>query len=279
MKANIGRVIAPLLVVALALLSHAGAAPPAAAHLSAATEYPAQQCPTVTVSCPDSGAEGAEITYTANVSGGDPSVTPTFNWTVSAGTISSGQGTSSIKVETVGAGGQSITATVDVGGYSRECRTSNSCTASVTKNSAPAVKFGEYVTRDLSANKAQLDKFILALQRDPTAQGYLIAYGGRTSRPEDAQKAADNATDYTMNVRKMDGARTLSGVGGYREQPTIELWIAPPGATPPNATPTIAAKDVKPAPAAKPAAPGKPAAPAAQPAAKPKPAPKTGKKS
>jgi len=93
-----------------------------------------------------------------------------------------------------------------------------------------------------------LDEFVLALRNDPTAQGYVIAYGGRTSRPEDAQKAADNATDYTMNTRKMDGARTLSGVGGYREEPAIELWIAPHGGTPPMATPTVAPEDVKPAP-------------------------------
>ncbi|MCA1565642.1 MAG: hypothetical protein LC803_08380 [Acidobacteria bacterium] len=183
------------------------------------------------------------------MSGGDTHVTPTFNWTVSAGMISSGQGTSSIKVDTTGIGGQTVTATVDVGGFLRECRTSNSCTTGIAKKTAPPVKFGEYVTNDLSANKAQLDKFVLALQQDPTAQGYLIAYGGRTSQPDDAQKAADNATDYTINTRKMDGARTLSGVGGYREQPTVELWIAPPGATPPLATPTIDPKDVKPAPA------------------------------
>jgi len=252
MKANLWRVIAPLVVAALALLPHTGAIPPASAHPSAETVQPTRQCPTVTVSCPDTGAGGVEMTYTANVSGGDPNVTPTFNWTVSAGTISSGQGTSSISVDTTGTAGQTITATVDVGGFSRECRTSNSCTASVAKPAAPSVKYGEYVTRDLSANKPQLDKYVLALQKDPTAQGYLIAYGGRTSRPEDAQKAADNATDYTMNVRKMDGARTLSGVGGYREQPTVEMWIAPPGGTPPMATPTVAEKDVKPAPAAKP---------------------------
>jgi hypothetical protein len=120
------------------------------------------------------------------------------------------------------------------------------------KKGVPAVKFGEYVTPDLSANKAKLDEFVLALQQDPTAQGYLIAYGGRASRPEDAQRAADNATDYTINVRKIDGARTLSGVGGYRERPTVELWIAPAGGTPPMATPTVDPKDVKPAPAAKP---------------------------
>lgn len=258
MKAKLWRVVAPLLVVALALLPPAGAAPPASAQPRAETEQQQAQCPTVTVSCPDDAAEGTEPTYTTNVSGGDPNVTPTYNWTVSAGTISSGQGTSTIRVDTAGVGGQTITATVDVGGFARECRTSNSCTISVTKKAAPAVKFGEYVTRDLSANKAKLDEFVLALQQDPTAQGYLIAYGGRTSRPEDAQKAADNATDYTMSVRKMDGARTLSGVGGYREQPAVELWIAPAGGSPPMATPTVDPKDVKPAPA--------------------KPAPKSGKK-
>jgi hypothetical protein len=246
MKLSYLRLAAPLVAVALALLPG----------VRAASQQQKTACPTVTVSCPDAVDDGVPLTFTANVSGGDPNVTPTFNWTVSAGTISSGQGTSSITVDTTGVGGQTVTATVDVGGYARECSTSSSCTASVGKKGAPAVKFGEYVTSDLSANKAQLDKFVNALQEDPTAQGYIIAYGGRTSRPEDAQKAADNATNYTMNTRKMDGARTLSGVGGYREQPTVEMWIAPAGGTPPMATPTVDPKDVKPAPA-KPAAPPK----------------------
>lgn len=236
-------------LVALAAAAGLGSSVPPSSAQQPRPQPSPSQCPVVRVSCADSAEEGAEPTYTADVSGGDPGVTPTFNWTVSAGSISSGQGTSTIKVETVGAGGQTITATVDVGGYSRECATSDSCTISVTKKSVPAAKFGEYTTADLSANKAQLDKWVLALQQDPTAQGYLIAYGGRASQPEDAQKAADNATDYTINVRKMDGARTLSGVGGYREQPTVELWIAPAGGTPPMATPTVDPKDVKPAPA------------------------------
>ena len=203
-------------------------------------------CPEVRVSCSDSVEVGADLEFTADVSGGPSDVTPTFNWTVSAGSIKSGQGTSAIVVDTTGTGGQTITATVDVGGFARECSTSNSCTTSVEGKAAPAVKFGEYVTRDLSANKAMLDEFVLALLNDPEAQGYIIAYGGKTSRPDDAQTAANNATDYTMNTRKMDGARTLSGVGGYREEPAIELWIAAPGGAPPMATPTVAPEDVKP---------------------------------
>lgn len=218
-----------------------------AAAMSASGQDAPASCPAVKVSCPDSVEVGADLTFTASVSGGPSAVTPTYNWTVSAGSIKSGQGTSTIVVDTAGTGGQTITATVDVGGYARECSTSHSCTTSVAEKARPAVKFGEYVTRDLSANKKMLDDFVIALQNDPEAQGYLIAYGGKTSGPNDAQKAADNATDYTMNTRKMDGARTLSGVGGYREEPTIELWIAPPGGAPPMATPTVAAEDVKPA--------------------------------
>jgi hypothetical protein len=133
------------------------------------------QCPNVSVSGPYVDVkEGAEAMFSVNVSGGDPNVIPTYNWTVSDGMISSGQGTPTIKVETVKAG-QTITATVDVGGYARDCNTTHSYTISIVKKGPPAIKFGEYATPDLSANKAQLDKFVRALEQDPSAQGYLIA--------------------------------------------------------------------------------------------------------
>jgi hypothetical protein len=254
MRSVYARLLSAALVAALGAAGVGPSASPSSAQQPRPTPAPSQ-CPDVRVSCPDSTFEADPVAYTADVSGGDASVTPTYNWTVSAGTISSGQGTSSVTVDTTGVGGQTITATVDVGGYARHCATSASCTVSVEKKGPPAVKFGEYTTADLSADKAQLDKWVAALERDPTAQGYLIAYGGRTSNPGDAQRAADNATDYTMSVRKMDGARTLSGTGGYREQPTVELWIAPAGGMPPMATPTVDPRDVKPAPPKTPAKP------------------------
>ena len=55
-----------------------------------ASAQEAASCPTVTVSCPDSVEVGKELTFTAGVRGGDANVEPTYNWTVSAGTISSG---------------------------------------------------------------------------------------------------------------------------------------------------------------------------------------------
>lgn len=99
-----------------------------------AQQKPAPKCPTVRVSCPDQVKQGEPITFTADVNGGDPNVTPTFNWTVSASGIESGQGTSSITVDTKEVkAGTTITATVDVGGYDRECSTSSSCTTSIVK--------------------------------------------------------------------------------------------------------------------------------------------------
>jgi hypothetical protein len=124
-----------------------------AAPMKASAQDAPASCPTVRVSCPDSVEVGADLTFTASVSGDPAGVTPTYNWTVSAGSIKSGQGTAAIVVDTTGTGGQTITATVDVGGYARECITSNSCTTSVAEKAVPAVKFGEYVTPDLSANR------------------------------------------------------------------------------------------------------------------------------
>src|SRR4029434_7755447 len=72
---------------------------------------PPPPCPVVSVSCPTAVEPNAPITFTASVSGGAAGATCTYNWSVSAGTISSGQGTSTITVDTNGvAGGQSVTA-------------------------------------------------------------------------------------------------------------------------------------------------------------------------
>jgi hypothetical protein len=94
-------------------------------------------CPTTKVQCPDSVRKGGGPKFIAEVKGGDEQVTPTYNWTVSAGAIESGQGTSTIAVDLAGVqAGASVTATVEVGGYDRQCgygSTVNSCTTSVEK--------------------------------------------------------------------------------------------------------------------------------------------------
>lgn len=214
------------------------------------------RCPVVRVTCLGSFEEGMPASFGAEVSGGDPKVTPTFNWAVSAGTIAAGQGTSAVMVDTMGVGMQSVTATVVVGGYARDCGASASCTMSVFKPKPR--KFDEYGGPPAERTE-NLINFEIQLLREPGAQAYIITYGGRTSRPGEAKAAADKAKDYLVNTRGSEAARIVTVDGGYREQPSVELWIVPEGASPPAPTPTVDAKDVKPPrkPAAKPRTPPK----------------------
>lgn len=92
-----------------------------------------QHCPVVEVTCDAAAQEGTQLLYTTGVSGGDADVGPTFNWSVSAGGISSGQGTSSITVDSSSIGGSTVTASVEVGGYASECQTVASCSVAVNK--------------------------------------------------------------------------------------------------------------------------------------------------
>ena len=91
-----------------------------------------QACPVIKVTASaDENKEGAALSFTGNVSpGGDY----TYNWSISDGVITSGQGTSSITVDSKGKAGGSITATVDVGGVNKNCTSTSSATVMVIAN-------------------------------------------------------------------------------------------------------------------------------------------------
>ena len=186
-------------------------------------------CPTVSVSCPTDVKLGEPITFTASVSG-DANVT--YNWSVSAGTISSGQGTSSISVDTTGLGGQTVTATVELGGLDPSCSRTASCTTGVIPAAAVPVKFDEYGNIRFNDEKARLDNYAIQLQNQPGSQGYIVAYG---SCEGEAQARADRAKDYLVNTRGIDAGRLMTVDGGCRSDLTVELWVVPTGATPPAA--------------------------------------------
>jgi len=199
-------------------------------------------CPTVSVSCPSDVDQGSAITYSAAVNG-DANVT--YNWSVSAGTITSGQGTSSITVDTANLGGQTVTATVELGGLDPSCSRTASCTTSIRAPNPPAVKFDEYGNIKFNDEKARLDNYAIQLQNQPGSQGYILAYG---SCEGEAQARADRAKDYLVNTRGIDASRLVTVDGGCRAELLVELWIVPTGATPPAAS---ADNAVSPCPACK----------------------------
>jgi len=186
-------------------------------------------CPTVSVSCPSDVDQGSPITYSA--SAGDANVT--YNWSVSAGTISSGQGTSSIQVDTAGLGGQTVTATVEVGGLDPSCSRTASCSTSVRPGPVYPTKFDEYGNIKFNDEKARLDNYAIQLQNAPGSTGTIVAFGTCAG---EAQARADRAKDYLVNTRGIDAGRLTTVDGGCREELVVELWVVPTGAVAPTPT-------------------------------------------
>ncbi len=191
-------------------------------------------CPTISVSCPADVEQGAPITFNASVGGGPPSLTPTYNWSVSAGTITSGQGTSSIQVDTAGLGGQTVTATVEVGGVDPACATRTaSCSTQVrVPTVVEPVKFDEYGDIRFNDEKARLDNYAIQLQNQPGATATIIAYGTCEGQ---GQARADRAKNYLVNTRGIEASRITAIDGGCRSDLTVQLWIVPTGASAPAA--------------------------------------------
>ena len=187
-------------------------------------------CPTVSLSCPSDVEPGSAITVSSSLSS---AANVTYGWTVSAGTITSGQGTSSITVDTAGLAGQSVTITVEVGGLDPACSRTASCSTSVRAPAPGPTKFDEYGNIKFNDEKARLDNYAIQLQNQPGAQGYIIAYG---SCAGEAQARADRAKDYLVNTRGIDAGRIVTMDGGCRSDLSVELWIVPSGATPPAAS-------------------------------------------
>jgi hypothetical protein len=201
-------------------------------------EKPPPPCPVVSVSCPSDVGPGEPITYTASVSGGETGATWTYNWSVSAGTISSGQGTSTITVDTAGLAGQSVTATVSIGGADPSCTgTTASCTTNIRTPPPSPNKFDEYGNIRFNDEKARLDNYAIQLQNDPNASGTIIVYGTCAG---EAQQRGDRAKDYLVNTRGIEASRITVVDGGCRADMAVQLWIVPSGATAPAADTTNA---------------------------------------
>lgn len=190
-------------------------------------------CPAIEIVCPTDIALGQPITFTSRLTGGVPANTNAlYNWTVTAGTIIAGQGTDTIKVDTTGLGGQTVRASLSVGGYNLECAAD--CGVSVPLPRLISRKFDEFPDISRNDEKARLDNYGIELQNDPTATAYVIVYPGRSGKRGEVQHHASRIVDYLVNSRGLDKSRIVTLVGPVRDNLFVELWITPQGATPPN---------------------------------------------
>jgi hypothetical protein len=217
---------------------------------------PKSPCPfPVSVSAPQQVTDGEIITFSADVSyGGTSSLNYKWKVTPSTARIVSGANSPTLNVDSTGLGGHRIVATLiaDDGSSDPACSQSAqafSVVAPLPKRVIISQEFDECNNCTFDDQKARLDNLAVELQNDPSTRAYIIAYGGRTSPLGQVEVLMSRARDYLTSQRGIDASRFVLVNGGFREEDSVELWMVPSGAKPPQPTPTVKISDVLPAPA------------------------------
>jgi hypothetical protein len=102
-------------------------------------------------------------------------------------------------------------------------------------NYAPLEDYGDIAFKD---EKPRLDNFASQLQHDPELVGYIVVYARRSGHARVAQRRANRAKKYIVNVRGIESVRILTIVGGRRETLTTELYLLRRDLPAPTANPS-----------------------------------------
>lgn len=194
-----------------------------------------------TLDGPDRITEGDAVTFAAINSGTAP-IPINYAWKVSNGRVTRGLGTPSITVDSTGIGGKTINAELDVNDdvYDGKCRQVISVPTEVipppTVEQPRPFRCDEFEAKVPDFDKARFDNCVIQAQNTPDAQLYIIIYPGtdRLSVTRNTyDKLSKRALDYMVKTRGFDPRRIQIVKGTSRIKTTYEVWIVPPGATPP----------------------------------------------
>jgi hypothetical protein len=191
-------------------------------------------CGIVGIDGPSQVASGTPIVLKAKISGMIHTTKPEFKWKVSAGTITLGQGTDEICVDTTGLGGVDVIATVELAGAPLGCNTSADKKMQIEPHGFTCtLRFDEYGDLKFEDEKARLDNFAIQITNEPLSSGYILMSAGLITFENEATERLDRAKSYLVNVREIDPSRVFTVDCGFAKELSINLHIVPIGSTPP----------------------------------------------
>ena len=189
-------------------------------------------CGIVGIDVPSKVEPNTPLVLKARVSGMLHTTKPEFKWKVSVGTITQGQGTDEITVDTAGVGGQELTVTVELSGAPLGCNGSGSSTVQIELPPlACGLVFDSYGEIKFEDEKARLDNFAIQLSNEPLFSGYIFMSAGQKTYENEATEHLDRIKSYLVNVRDIDANRVVTLNCGFTQDLTIRLRLVPFGST------------------------------------------------
>ena len=187
-------------------------------------------CPAIELFGPSGNtAPGDPIKYSVKVDANGGALNIEYVWSVSSGEIISGQGTSEILIKGVSDIGN-LTTTVKIEGLREGCPNAES--ESMFIDPPPQAQLIEtFRGRLQEKDKTRLDKFVAALETDPSARG-VIFFGGTPARI----KANKRILMELAPTCRFSVAPRITLVDLDRQNEFLELWIVPAGANEPDSS-------------------------------------------
>lgn len=93
--------------------------------------------------------------------------------------------------------------------------------------------------RSFEQDKPRIDRFARTLRENPSAHGYIIAYGGLVSYKNEARIRLNCTRKYLIATHGIERSRLMLIDGGYRNEVTVELHLIKPEGPTPTAFPTV----------------------------------------
>lgn len=108
-------------------------------------------------------------------------------------------------------------------------------------------KFDQYGFIDFKEEATRLRQLAATLRNWPGARAYIIVYPSRATQLKEVLARAARAKTYLVKKEKVGTNRVFTMVGGYREEPSVELFITVQNGEPPIPSPPRRnEEDVKP---------------------------------
>ena len=188
-------------------------------------------CGIVGIDGPSEAELGTTLQFKVKITGMLHMTKPEFKWTVSAGTIISGQGTDQISVDTAGLGGQDVTTRVELSGATPGCNGSAFMTTEIEPErfvcGRPFDEFGDNIKSE--DEEARLDNFAIQVSQIPLSIGYILMSAGQKTFENEAAEHLDRVKSYLVNVRGIDRNQLVTLHCGFTTDLTVKLYIFPPG--------------------------------------------------
>jgi len=191
------------------------------------------ECGVIDVEGPTEVEANTQAVFKVKISGPIHTTKPEFKWVASVGTITAGQGTNEMTLDTTGLGGQVVTVTVGLSGTPQGCKDSASKTINVQVAALTCNRpFDDYGDIRFGDEKARLDNFAVQLSNQSLSSGQILMYAGQETFKDETAERLARAKSYLVDVREIDPNRIAITDCDFTQELRIQLYIVPAGVAP-----------------------------------------------